>query len=368
VTGLRSLHINDQREWRGGERQTLLLAQALHAAGHGVAVVAHPDGELIRRAQTEGLETFPLEIRSDVSPRAVRELRGLIDHWRPDVVHAHTPHAHSTAQFARRRAACRPALVVSRRVDRSIHRWPLGLSLLKYRHGIDRIIAISGAVKRRLVSDGVPAEMIGCVLDGLDPGLAAATTPADLAAEFGFPPGAVVMATVAALDRSKGHHVILQAAPTVLASHPNAKFLFIGDGPEKTALQQQVDSLGLTAAVTFAGFRDDVLPLVAATDLFVMPSLSEGLCTSVIDAMFLRKPAVVSSAGGLPELVADRERGRVTPVEDARALADAILEVLNDPAGAQRWVAQAYEWASGHVTTEAMMQGTLREYAIAMGR
>src|SRR5207244_2221698 len=152
-----SLHIDTARTWRGGQNQVLLTVNGLRAIGHRAVLVAHPSGELRRRA-AEGLELVPIASRSEVDLGAAWRLSRVIRRLGPDVLHAHDAHATAMAALAIPMAgsvAPAPLLVVSRRVDfhlrfHSFSRW-------KHRQ-VDCFIAASEAIRKMLLSDGIPAE------------------------------------------------------------------------------------------------------------------------------------------------------------------------------------------------------------------
>jgi glycosyltransferase involved in cell wall biosynthesis len=149
--------------------------------------------------------------------------------------------------------------------------------------------------------------------------------------ELGIPLGAPVIGTVANLKPHKGLSYLLRAATMVRDSLPGARFVIVGQGPLERELRATARDLDLDEAVIFTGFRDDVGRIVSIFDLFVLPSLHEGLSLALIEAMFLGKPAVVTSVGGLPEVVRDGEEGFLVPPADPVALARQIISLLSDP-------------------------------------
>jgi glycosyltransferase involved in cell wall biosynthesis len=149
--------------------------------------------------------------------------------------------------------------------------------------------------------------------------------------ELGIPVGAPVIGTVANLKPHKGLSYLLRAATIIRDSLPNARFVIVGQGPLERELKSAAHDLDLDDAVIFTGFRDDVGRIVSVFDLFVLPSLHEGLSLALIEAMLLGKPAVVTSVGGLPEVVRDGEDGFIVPSADPEALARQIILLLGDP-------------------------------------
>lgn len=144
-----------------------------------------------------------------------------------------------------------------------------------------------------------------------------------------------LIATVGRLTEQKGHCHLIDAAATVVSAHPDAHFLFIGDGELKDELQQQVQQARLSANVHFLGVRDDVPDLLAAADLFVLPSLWEGLSVALLEAMAAGKPIVATAVSGTVQAMSHGQTGLVVPPCDSQALADAIVQLLSNPVQAQ---------------------------------
>src|SRR4029077_7009663 len=165
-----SLHVDSARSWRGGQNQVLLTVNGLRAIGQRAALVAHPDGELRRRA-SEGLELVPLAPRTEMDLTAAWKLARVIKRLGPDIIHAHDPHGVAMASLALSlgsgtgASGQAPALVVSRRVD--FHLKGNSFSRWKYRQ-LDCFVAASEAIRRMLVGDGVPAEQTVTVHEGID--------------------------------------------------------------------------------------------------------------------------------------------------------------------------------------------------------
>ena len=173
-----------------------------------------------------------------------------------------------------------------------------------------------------------------------------------------------LLLTVAKLTEHKGHAFLLDALPAVLARFPQAVLALAGDGPLLAALRAQVQRLRLADRVRFLGFRADVPDLLAAADLLVVPSLLEGLCSSIIDAMFLGCPVVATRAGGIPDLLASPDArqpdaGWLVPPRDASALAGAVIEALQSPAARQQCVQHALVRAQREFTADSMVDQTL---------
>ena len=365
---IRTLHINTDRTFRGGELQVLLLMQGLAARGHPAELIAQPDGELARRAETAGLCVHRIRMRRAVDPVALLRIGSMLRKIRPDIVHMHSGRAH-TLGVAASALTGRGRRIVSRRVVSPVGRsW---LSRFKYRHGVDRYIAISEAVKGELLKIDVPAERVAVVYSCIAPARLEpeANRSAELRREWGIPPGAPMVGTVGAMCAAKGFRHFVDAVPRVLANVPAARFVLVGDGELRDELERRIASLDLPAGVlTLTGWRDDVPELLPCFDLFVSSSVEEGLGTTVMQAMAVGTAVVVTDAGGLPEVVGSGKAGLVVPADDAAALAGGIVRALNDPDLRARMARAGRDRAVERFTPEGMIEGTLAVYREVLER
>lgn len=291
-------------------------------------LVAHPEGELYRRA-LEGADLVPLAPRSEVDLAAAWKLSRILRRSTPAIVHAHDPHAVAMAGLALGLGAPdpRPRLVASRRVDFHLQRH--SFSQWKYRQ-VDGFIAASRAIRDILVHDGIDASRIVVVHDGIDVDRIAHIQPLSVHAEYWLPHGAPVIANVGALVGHKGQRHLVDAMPLVIREVPDAHLVVFGEGELRAALEKQVRHLGLEKRVLLPGFREDVLALVKSADLFVMSSITEGLGSAVLDAMAMGLAVVGTTAGGIPEAVVPGRTGLLVEPGDPAALAHAIVVLLED--------------------------------------
>ena len=356
-----SLHVDTAQSWRGGQNQVLLTVLGLRAAGHRAMLVAHPDGELRRRAE-EGLELLPLAPRTEMDLSAAWRLSRAIKRLRPDVVHAHDPHAVAMSALALSMSTQpkRAPLVAARRVDFRLK----GNALSRWKYDqVDRFICASEAIRQILLADGVPPARAVTVHEGIDLGHVAAAQVAPLHEELWLPHGSPIVGNVAALVAHKGQRHLIDAAALVLQQVPDARFVIAGEGELRGSLEHQIKALRLEKHVLLAGFRPDVLSVHKAFDIFVMSSVMEGLGTSLLDAMACGKPVVATTAGGMPEVVKDGETGILVPPRDDRALADAIIRLLKDETLRHRMGAAGLALATSRFSAERMVADTLAVYA-----
>ena len=364
-----SLHIDTAESWRGGQNQVLLTVNGLRAIGLRAALVAHPNGELRRRAQ-EGLELIPIASRSEMDLSAAWRLARVLKRLQPDVIHAHDPHGVAMASLAlsmgsgAARNGRAPGLVVARRVD--FHLKGNSFSRWKYRQ-VDRFIAASEAIRRMLIADGVPEGKTVTVHEGIDVEHVTAAPPVNVHEAFFLPHGAPVVGNVGALVPHKGQRHLIEAAHLVVQRLPDARFVILGEGELREHLARMVHEHRLEKHVLLPGFRADVLGCIKGFDLFVMSSTTEGLGTSLLDSMACRKAIVASRTGGIPEVVEDGVTGLLVEPRDHRALADAIIRLLSDTGLRQQMAAGGDARVRQRFTVERMVAETARVYARLAG-
>ena len=355
-----SLHIDTARTWRGGQNQVLTTLMGLRALGHRTMLVAHSEGELRQRA-AEGLDLVALAPKTEMDLSAAWRLSRILKQLKPDVVHAHDPHAVAMAALALSMSTqlAKPPLVAARRVD--FHLRGNSLSRWKYRQ-VDCFICASEAIRQMLIGDGVPAVRAVTVHEGIDIERVERTDPANLHGEFWLPHQAPIVGNVAALVPHKGQRHLVEAARLVVQQVPDARFIIAGQGELQAQLERQIKDYHLEKHVMLAGFRPDVLSLHKAFDIFVMSSVTEGLGTSLLDAMAAGKPIVGTRAGGIPEVVADGETGILVPPRDHDAMAEAIVGLLKDDTLRRQMGDAGRARARSLFSAERMVQNTLNVY------
>jgi len=355
-----SIHLDTATTWRGGQNQVLLTVLGLRAAGERTLLVAHPDGELRRRA-AEGLEFVPLAPSHELDLKSGWRLSRLFNRTRPDIVHAHDPHAVAMAALGLSMSSLQPlpVLVASRRVDfrlkkNSFSRW-------KYRQ-VDGFVCASHAIAQLLEADGIAPARLFTVHEGIDVERIAHTPAASVHAALWLPVQAPIVGNIGALVEHKGQRHLIDAAAVVVREVPDARFVIFGEGPLRPALEQQVKHLHLEKHVFLPGFRADVIGLLKGFDVFVMCSELEGLGTSILDAMAAGKPVVGTRTGGIPEVIDDGITGLLVSPADARGLAAAVVQLLQDPAMRERMGQAGWARVRERFTVERMVESTRRVY------
>jgi glycosyltransferase involved in cell wall biosynthesis len=355
-----SIHIDTAQTWRGGQSQVRYTVLGLRGLGHRAALVADPAGALFQR-MSEGLDLIPLATRSEIDLAAAWRFSRVLKQLRPDVIHAHDPAGVAMAATALSIAAPnpRPALFASRRIE-----FPIGrnsFSAWKYSQ-VDAFLAISRAVRDRLVTDRIPAAKIKVVHEGVDVERIVALPHGNLHAALFLPTHSPIVGAIGALVAQKAHHTLVDAAAAVVKRVTDVRFVILGEGELRPQLEKQIKQLHLERHVFLAGFRPDVLELLKDIDVFALSSTHEGMCTSLVDAMAAEKAAVATAVGGVPEVLADGETGFLVPSRDAEALAERIVELLTERALRDRMGRAALARARRLFTVDRMVEETAGAY------
>jgi glycosyltransferase involved in cell wall biosynthesis len=360
---MRILHVDSERPWRGGQNQVLLLMRRQRARGDEPQLAAPPDAELLRRARAEGFPVHPVPMRGTWDVPSALALAAIHRDQRPDVVHWHAARAHALGALASLLTPG-PARVLSRRVIFPVRRSP-GSRLL-YALPIDRIAAISEAVRDALVRSGVDAAKIDVVPSGIE--LPPPRDPAErvgLRRALGCDGEDVVAITVAALGEGKGHRELLRALETAAARAPRLTLWIAGEGPLRPELESMARALG--ARVQFLGFRADIHSLLHAADVFCLATRSEGLGSSILEAMAAGLPVVATRVGGVPEVVDDQRTGILVPLDDSAGLSEALVRMAGDRCLREEMGTAGHSRAAAF-SADRTAEGTNRVYRTALER
>lgn len=306
------------------------LVERLDPSRYRSLVCLLKEGWLSRRLESRGIETVVLpQKEGSLDPGWVFRLRNLLRSRDVDLMHSH--------EFAMNAYGALASLVSGVPLIATVHgkgyyadRWRRRTAYgLVARRG--RMVAVSRDVKRHLVERvGIPEDRVRTIPNGIDSRLyrGGAGVRERVRRELGLDEGRPVVGAVGNLYPVKGHSFLVEAAARVRRELPSAAFLIAGEGALLEPLRRRARELDCD--VRFLGFREDVPDLLQALDVFVLPSLSEGLPLSVLEAMAAGRAVVATAVGGIPELVLPGETGLLVPPSDPEALARAILALLRD--------------------------------------
>ncbi|MDA0658979.1 MAG: glycosyltransferase family 4 protein [Planctomycetota bacterium] len=355
---LRIALVSTQRSWSGGEAQAHLLAKGLRSRGHEVNAFSRQSSHFADQMATDGFRVHSFFGRGR-NPWGAWQLRHSLGLFQPDIIHINDSHALTSVGIALT-GQRRPACVVSRRVD-----FPVRLAH-RYRLWCDRVLCVSHAVARVCANSGLPSNRLQIVPDGCDPKRLEHGDRRRGREAMQVAPHEKVLLTVARLSDHKGHSYLLDAMPEVIARYPQTVLALAGEGEQRRPLERQTRTLRLEKHVRFLGHRRDIADVLHGSDIFVMPSHLEGLCSSVIDAMLAGLPTVATTAGGIPDLLGaypnSQAVGTLVPPRDSSALARGLIDVLSRPDHFVQLARRAQSRARQLFTVDCMVEETIRAY------
>ena len=369
---MRALHVIRATGMAGAETHLLALLEGLRARGLDaqLALLTRRDLPLhdYRAAlQERGIPLHTFAMRGHLEPKLLLRLRALMQELRPSLVHTHLFHADLYGALAASRAHV-PALVSSRHNDNAFRRRQPWRSLNRRLWRMaDAGIAISQAVADFAVEiEDAPRDKLRVIHYGLQRQLSTNAERQALRSrmrtQLGIDQTQPLLGMACRLVEQKGVSDALQAFAGTRGEFPEARLLIAGDGPLRAQLESEATQAGLTGSVRFLGWRDDVPQLLAACDLFLMPSLWEGFGLVLLEAMAQGLPVVASRVSAIPEVVLAGETGLLAPPRDVPALREALLTLLRDPPLARHMGLMGMERLETHFSEQRMLDETLALY------
>lgn len=372
---IRLMHIITRLDVGGSTENTVISAIRMPRGEFSCRVVSgrttDPPPGMAASLAAAGVEWIQLpQLRRKVNPvwdfSALVGLWRLIQRIRPNLVHTHSSKAGFLGRVASRLAGV-PHIVHTPHghifdgyFSPLAAKTFIGLERVAARW-TDRFVTLSDGEVRDHLRHGIGRpEQFVTIPSGVDLDPVLQATPVRLA------PGRPVIGTVARLVPIKGIEHLIDAAPGIFEHFPDARILIVGDGESRPALEARVRALGLSDRVLFAGFRQDAAAVLAGMDVFVLPSLNEGMGRVLVMAMALAKPIVATRVGGVPELLGDGEAGLLVPPANPRAIADAVLTLLRNPQVADR-IREAGRNRAPRYSAQAMVGSLVTLYRELVG-
>jgi len=352
---MRIAYLNYEKGWRGGERQTLLMAHGMAAKGHQVSVIVRAGEPLSQRLDSGKVRIIAARNRLHLLYYIFR-YRKYFDVWHAQTANTLTllsamrPFIHGVLAFTRRTAF--PLYRPDQRF-----KWLRKWQVQRKWGRVQAFAAVSSAAAKAPLSLGIEPTVIHSAVDYVEVNQQRLQP---LRAQL--PEGAQVLGTCAALTQEKDPLTLIQAVHLLYQNHPRVVFLHFGaDGDVADAARREVKRLGLEQVYRFMGFNAHIEDVYRLFDVFVLSSRFEAWSGSVLDAFLYQVPAVATAAGGMPEIVADN-RGWLCPIGDAQAIADACADILQRPEVAQEKVQAAYRWVREEHGVEQMVDRYERFY------
>jgi glycosyltransferase involved in cell wall biosynthesis len=368
---MRILHLLSSNAFHGAESMTLQLARAQRAAGHDAALALIDNGDVVndelqQRFQAAGVEVHRLPCRGRFDAGLVRRLRRLRRSGAFDFFHSHKPKATFHAMLA---THGRVPMVGT------YHNWVSTDRALQFYAWLDKRLARGNAAcvgVSALVCEElrrfVPASRVHHIANGIDIDHWSPETATPVAG-FGVPDDAPVIGFVGRLSPEKGVALLIDAfARLEPLGGREVHLLLAGDGPDRAALEAQAARLGVGSRVHFAGTVADARAVYRAVRLVALPSLTEGLPMTVLEAMACGRPAVATAVGELPALITPGETGWLLPNRDAAEFAGLLAGALRDEERLRRVGANARHLVAASYSAATMSAAYARLYTGIMGR
>jgi len=330
--------------------------------GHRVVLACQPGARILEHARDRGIETFAVRMGGAFDILGIRRVRALIGKQAVSIVNTHSSRDSWCAGLAAR-------LLSGVKIIRTRH---LGVpikpgfdSRLLY-HIIPDVVVTAGEALRKHVIEqtGASPESVlsiptGIDLQVFDPSRADGD---GFRAGLGLSAETPLIGTAGMLRGKKGHSYFLEAAEGVLRQIPEAKFVIVGDiafeSPIKRLLSEHIARLGIEGSVIMPGYRSDMPGVMAAMDVFVLPSLAEGVSQVVNQALAMKRPVVATNVGGLPEQIIDGVTGILVEKANSEQIRDAVLALLSNPDDARRMGENGRKLVEEKYSLEGMLDAT----------
>ncbi len=322
------LHLDSEASWRGGQQQASYLHSGLIRNGINSYFLCKKGSELSKYFENHKIQYATLPFSSEFDLASSFKIASFARQHNIDVIHCHDSHSHSLGLISKFFYQ-KPALISTRRVLFNIQK--NYLSKKKYSSDkLDRIVCVSNAIKNVMICDGIDESKLTVINDGIDLSKFNNSSSEKLIAEYKIISNSTVIGTIAAFTKEKDYPNLLSAAKMVIASSPRCVFIALGDGDDLEKMQGLAVQYGISENFIFTGFKSNVGDYLKLFDIFVLNSKSEGLGSSILDAMAVGLPIVATNVGGIPEIVEDKFNGLLVESENPESLAKAINNLVND--------------------------------------
>jgi sugar transferase (PEP-CTERM/EpsH1 system associated) len=362
------LHLIETSGPGGAERMLISLVEALPKHEYRSLICLLKEGWLNDELRRRGFETVIIPQPRTVDVSWLWAVWDMVRDRRVDLMHSH--------EFAMNTYGSLVSLITGVPQIATVHgknyyykRWDRRLAYrFVARHG--RMVAVSEDC-RKFLSDnvGVPRENILTIYNGIpiEQHEQSNSIRTKVRAALGISLDQPVIGTVGNLYPVKGQTFLLQAMSGIVRHWPDCRLIIVGRGELESTLKREAKELGIERNVLFLGYRPDVPELLQAMDVFVLPSLSEGLSLSILEAMAAGKPVVATAVGGNPEVILDSETGYLVPSANPGALAEKIIALLQDPLLAHEIGKNSRTRVMQHFSLSAMVNRYLMQYAELLG-
>ncbi|HEV8542662.1 MAG TPA: glycosyltransferase [Verrucomicrobiae bacterium] len=357
---MRILHTEWSDGWGGQEIRVINEMEGMARRGHEVILATRPNCQISEVARRRGIEVVHLPMRSPLDVRSIFQLRRVLRAKNIEIVNTHSGIDSWIGGIAARIAGA-PLLLRTRHLN-----IPLKRSPINFVHSLpDAIITCGEAIRKELIErDGFAPERLVNIATGIDFNRFTPTrSRAEVRETLDLPSGAFVVLMIGILRGVKGHEIALQAMALLAKEFPEVVLLLAGNGPMESYLRDKAIAFGVAGRIYFLGFRDDIPDLMAAADMLLLTSKSEGVPQSVTQALGFGLPVVATRVGGVTELIEHERTGILVPPGDPAAVSEAIRSVVEDPQKARARAAAGKAHARANFSLDLMLEKTERLYS-----
>jgi len=368
---LKVLHLINSSGFFGADNVLIELSKQMRQTAFSPTIgvfknlkIPHLEVAEVARRYDFPVEIFPCKGKLDI--RTILSIRNFLRAQKIDIAHSHGYKSNfyalaaSTGNKVSLIATCHNWLGQDRKMKLYAR---LDKSFL---NRFDKVVAVSDSVEKEILKHNISPAKVLVIQNGIDLGRFNSGRKTDtLRRELGIDPKCNIVGTVGRLSEEKGHTHLLHGAQKVLQAYPDVVFLIVGDGPLREDLQDKALQLAQEGSVNpflFTGVRNDMEEIYSLMDIFVLPSLTEGLPMVLLEAMAAQKPVVATRVGAVPRVIENGHSGLLIPPGDVESLAGAIIDLLNDPQKAQYMAQNGYERVRDHFSAKRMAEQYIKVY------
>ena len=357
---MKVLHLSTEKTWRGGEQQIVYLHEQLLEMGIESIVACREHSVMHHYFKNHGLpyQTFPFESAYDV--KTILAIRQFIRAEKIEILHMHTAKGHTLAVLAGILGVKIP-MVLSRRVDFPVKdNW---FSRYKYNYpNIRKILCVSDAIRKMLEPDINNPDKLLTIHSGVDPSKYKMRFYSNyLKKKYGLPAESKIIGNTSALADHKDYFTFVNTAQHVLSNYEDVYFFIVGEGPLEPEIREYIVQKNLNEKIIMTGFLSNIIEVLDSFDIFLFTSKTEGLGTSVLDALGMGIPVVATKAGGVPEMISHNENGLLAEVKDANQLSLHLKNLLRNPELGKKLAASGRQTIHSF-STEQVAKKTLEVY------
>lgn len=321
---IKVLHIDDKLSFAGGQRQLLLLYERQLGSKDIEPYLAIRKESVLNSRIPQSDSVFYFNLANELDPRGVYSFYKIFDTIRPDIIQCHTPHSIFSAFIASRLMKKKPKIINVRRVDNPLK------SCFKYKIACDHIIAVSQNALNMMRNSRYNKDNISIIKDAVNKERIIKCAKKEHL-KYTFPDhGKIKIGSVSMLIYHKGIDILIRAFAELLKDYSKALLYIAGDGDQRDNLERLAIELKIESSIKFLGFIDNPYGFIRSMDMIVFPSRTEGLCSTVLDALVLKTPIIAARAGGIPEMIYDKKNGILFEPGNYHELKEKLMELINN--------------------------------------